>query len=93
MCTVNYYTLHLLFCTIFGRAIACVGHSFADVAHFVFLRHIWIRTQRAASASRCATNLAIHLPNLAIHPDRKAQDAYPDPAKIMPIRLDLDLDL
>jgi hypothetical protein len=22
----------------------CVGHSFADVAHFVFLRDVWIRT-------------------------------------------------
>jgi hypothetical protein len=44
-----------------------VGHSlsFAYVAHFVFLGDVWIRTQRAAVASRCATNLATHLPNLA----------------------------
>ncbi len=43
-----------------------VGHSFAYVAHFVFLRDVWIRTQRAAVASRRATNLATHLP-LATH--------------------------
>jgi hypothetical protein len=35
----------------FGR-IECVGHSFANVAHFVFLRDVWIRNQRAAVASR-----------------------------------------
>jgi hypothetical protein len=27
-------------------------HSFAYVAHFVFLRDVWIRTQRAAVAIR-----------------------------------------
>jgi hypothetical protein len=36
-------------------------HSFASVAHFVFLRDVWIRTQRAAVTSRRATNLATHL--------------------------------
>ncbi len=41
----------------------CVGHSFANIAHFVFLRNIWIWTQRAAVASRSATNLATHLPS------------------------------
>jgi hypothetical protein len=48
---------------IFG-GLECVGHSFAYVAHFVFLRDVWIRTQRAAVASRCATNLATHLPKM-----------------------------
>jgi hypothetical protein len=43
------------------------GHSIAYVAHFVFLRDVRIRIQRAAVAGRCATNLATHLPNLAIH--------------------------
>ncbi len=38
-----------------------VGHSFAYVAHFLFLRDAWIRTQRSAIASRSATNLATHL--------------------------------
>jgi hypothetical protein len=38
-----------------------VGHSFAYVARFVFLRDVWIRTQRAAVAY--ATNLATHLPS------------------------------
>ncbi len=40
----------------FGR-LECVGYSFAYVAHFVFLRDVWIRTQRAAVARRRATNL------------------------------------
>ena len=42
----------------------CVGH-FAYVAHFVFLRDVWIRTQRAA----VATNLDTHLPNAAHLPN------------------------
>jgi hypothetical protein len=32
----------------------CVGHSFAYVAHFIFLSEVWIRTQRAAVASSVA---------------------------------------
>jgi hypothetical protein len=40
----------------------CVGLSFAYVGHFVFLRDVWIRTQRAAVVSRLATNLFTHLP-------------------------------
>jgi hypothetical protein len=46
----------------FFGGLECVGHSFTYVAHFVFLRDVWIRTQRAAVASRRATNLATHLP-------------------------------
>ncbi len=38
-----------------------VGHFFAYVAHFEFLRDVWIRTQRAAVASRRATSPATHL--------------------------------
>jgi hypothetical protein len=45
----------------------CVGHSFAYVPHFIFLGNVCIRTQRAAVASRCATNLVTHLPPLATH--------------------------
>ncbi len=49
----------------------CVGHFFACVVHFVFLRDVWIQTQRAAEASRRATNLATHLPRLATRlPDK-----------------------
>ncbi len=44
---------------IFG-GLECAGHCFAYVAHFVFLGDVWIRTQRAAAASRCATNLATY---------------------------------
>ncbi len=50
----------------FGR-LECVGHSFAYVVHFVFFRGAWIRTQRAAVASRRANNLANpHLPIIYI---------------------------
>ncbi len=52
------------FCILFCRARVCRGHSFVYVAHFVFLRDVWIRTQRAAAASRRATNLATHLPKI-----------------------------
>jgi hypothetical protein len=38
----------------------CVGHSFAYVAHFVFLRDVWIPTQIAAVASRRASSLATY---------------------------------
>ncbi len=37
-----------------------VGHSFAYVAHLLFLRDVWIRTQSAAVASWCATDWATH---------------------------------
>jgi hypothetical protein len=35
----------LSFCIFFG-GVECVGHSFVSVAHFIFLRDVWIRTQR-----------------------------------------------
>ncbi len=35
----------------------CVGHFFANVAHFVFLRDVCFRTQRAAVASVADPNL------------------------------------
>jgi hypothetical protein len=53
-----------MFFVFFWRARECDGHSFADVAHFAFLRDAWIRTQRAAIASRGATNLSTHLKNV-----------------------------
>ncbi len=53
--------LNTFFVYFFG-GLECVGHSFAYVAHFVFLRDVWIRTQRAAVASR-ATHLPNHLLN------------------------------
>jgi hypothetical protein len=39
----------------FFGGLECVGPSFAYVAQFVFLRAVWIRTQRAALACRRAT--------------------------------------
>jgi hypothetical protein len=50
------------FFVFFFGGLECVGHSFTYVAHFVFLRDVRIRTQRAAVASRRVTNLATHLP-------------------------------
>ncbi len=65
---INVNTVHYtLFLHIFFGGLECVGHSFAYVAHIVFLRDVWIRTKRAAVASGRATNLATHLPNLATH--------------------------
>jgi hypothetical protein len=59
---------------IFFDGLVCVGHSFAYVyaAHFVCSRNVWIRTQRAAVASRFANNLATNLPRLATHLTRLA---------------------
>ncbi len=51
-------TVNLHFFVYFFGGLERVGHSFAYVAHFIFLGDVWIRTQRAAVASRCATNLA-----------------------------------
>ncbi len=48
----------------FFGGLKCVCYSFAYVAHLVFLRIVWCRTQRAAVASRRPTNLATHLPYL-----------------------------
>ncbi len=31
---------------LFFVGLECVGHSFAYVAHFVFLRNVWIRTHK-----------------------------------------------
>jgi hypothetical protein len=51
----DYYNFFVDF---FIWLLECVGHSFAYVAHFLFLRDVLIRTQRVAVASRRATNLA-----------------------------------
>jgi hypothetical protein len=57
----------LCFYIYFFGGLEFVGHSFAYVAHFAFLRDVWIRTQRAAVTSRRTSNLATHLPTLATH--------------------------
>ncbi len=49
------------FLKIFFGEQECVGHSFAYVSHFVFLRYVCIQTQRVSPASRCANNLATQL--------------------------------
>ncbi len=45
---------------VISGGLVCVGHSFAYVAHLWFFRDVWIRIQRAAVASRRATDLATH---------------------------------
>ncbi len=50
---------------VFVYFLAYFGHSFAYVAHFVLLGDVYSRIPRAAS--RCANNLATHLPKLATH--------------------------
>jgi hypothetical protein len=55
-----------LFKIFFGE-LECVGHSLAYIAQlYIFLRYVWIRTQRAAVASMRATNLSTHLRNFVI---------------------------
>jgi hypothetical protein len=65
----NPFPLPQFFC-----GLECVGHSFADVAHYIFFRGVWIRTQRAAVANRDTTNLATHLPCFSI----MSTDIYPN---------------
>ncbi len=42
----------------FIGGLECVGFSFASVAHFVFLRHLWIRTQRASRSNQARYQLS-----------------------------------
>jgi hypothetical protein len=62
--SLNFWKLFLYI--LFG-GLECVCHSFAYVAHFAFLRDVWIRTQRAVVARRRASSLATHLTKLAGH--------------------------
>jgi hypothetical protein len=77
----------------FLGGLECVGHSFAYVAYFVFLRDAWIRTQRAAEGNSRATNLATHLltvsqPSLlATHLPTKLPGALPRLSPSLPSHL------
>ena len=62
----SYFHFFSFFVYVFG-GLDCVGHFFAYVLLIIFLRNVWIGTQRAAGASRRSTNLTMHPPNLAIH--------------------------
>jgi hypothetical protein len=59
--------------------LVCVGHTLAYAAHFVILRDVWIRTQRAVAACRRATILVTYLPNLATH---LPQLSHPSPIQL-----------
>ncbi len=51
----------LFYCIFFRQARVCWPLlSLCVVAHYVILRDVWVRTKRAAFASRCGTNLAMH---------------------------------
>jgi hypothetical protein len=50
----NYIILISIVFVYFFGDLECVGHSFDYVTHFVFLRYVWIQTQRPAVASRRA---------------------------------------
>jgi hypothetical protein len=70
----------------FLGGLECVGHSGAYVSHFLFLIDVWIRTQRAAVASKRATKLShpspclvTHLPYLATHLPRLPPVSHPSP--------------
>jgi hypothetical protein len=63
--TITRYRRH--FIVYFFGGLEFVGHSFAYVAHLLFLRDVWIRTQSTAVASWRATDLATH-PSQLIHP-------------------------
>jgi hypothetical protein len=54
----HFYCIYTFIFVYFFGGLEFVGHSFANFAHFVFLRDVWIRTQRAAVTSRRTTNLA-----------------------------------
>ncbi len=56
------YKSEVFFVYYFG-GLECVGHSFAYVAQFVFLRDVWIRTQTAAVTSRRATRYQLSHPS------------------------------
>jgi hypothetical protein len=58
-CGSNKETFIFLF--IFGGQ-EFVGQSFAYVIHFVLLKNVLIRTQRATVESRRTTSLATHIP-------------------------------
>ncbi len=44
--------MHNWFFFVFFGGLECVGHSFTHVHHFVFLRDVWIQTQRGPSEER-----------------------------------------
>jgi hypothetical protein len=73
----NFYFFYLFF-----GGLQCVDDSFAYVAHYLYLRDVCIRTQRAVVASTRATNLAIHLPKTFYPPFRSMT---PQPAVIIKV--------
>ncbi len=47
--TITVLSILTYFLYVFFGGLEGVGHSFAYVAHFVFLRDVWIRTQRVGA--------------------------------------------
>ncbi len=61
ICVYNRMAAIIIFLFFVFCGLEFAGHSFAYAAHFLFLR-----TQRAAGASRRANTLTTHLPNYKI---------------------------
>ncbi len=77
----------LLFCRFFS-GLECVGHSFAYVANFIFLRDVWIRTQWADVASRRAYQLSHPSPPLSYNPFSSPSLVLFSELTVLPIFLD-----
>ncbi len=58
-------------CVYFFGGLEGIGHFFTYVAHFVFLRGVWIRTQRAAVASMQA-----RYPSPSSHPSTSRRSVH-----------------
>jgi hypothetical protein len=61
----------LPFSNIFYGGVELVSHLFSYVAHFVIFRDAWIRTQRAAVASRRATHLSANTLSASVWGNRR----------------------
>jgi hypothetical protein len=55
----------IVFLVYFFGGLECVGHSLAHVAHFVFLRDVWIRNPESCRSQQVRYQLS-H-PSLATH--------------------------
>jgi hypothetical protein len=51
MSPIGFFSIFLLYIFLIFGGLECVDHSFAYVAHFVFLRNVWIRTKRVSHPS------------------------------------------
>jgi hypothetical protein len=62
---------------IFHMVKECVGHSFVDAAHFIFLRDVWIRTQRAAEEKMFMKGFMAKMMMESIESNNTLEDKFP----------------